>query len=168
MSIQQQLDDRDGPYFGQWWRHFQQGRTGSTVALLAQQQARGGWQIRPFCPNFLQSAQIWSGGARARPPLYQRRPLCPLDCDRIAPNTWTPKTADSVPTYNPTNLRRVLVQYFDRKNYVPSVTIFRLISTCCVRLKQRRKNRELVHYWQKRNQLDRLVEAIRYERGAII
>lgn len=30
------------------------------------------------------------------------------------------------------------------------------------------KTRELVKYWQKRNQLDRLVEAIRYERGAVI
>jgi hypothetical protein len=165
--IQQQLMAEMAHYFGQWWRYFQQPER-EALSLLAQQQARGGVADTAVAANVLYNLQNYGLVVLERSRLFINGDLFAHWIVEESPKYVDPKTADSAPNYDPTNLRRVLVQYFDLEE----------LRTLCFDLQidfdllpgsgKGEKTRELVIYWQKRNQLDRLVEAIRYERGAVI
>jgi hypothetical protein len=165
--LQQQLMTEMAPYFGQWWRHFQPDER-EVLLLLAQQQLHGGVAETAVLPDIFYSLHKFGLVVQERGRLFINGDLFATWIVQESSKYVDPKTADSVPTYNPASLRRVLIQYFDREE------LRILCHDLHVDFDELRgetksaKASELVHYWKKRNGLDRLVEAIRYERGAII
>lgn len=166
-AIQQLLINEMRPYFHQWWRNFDQVEQ-EMLRLMAQQQARGGVANTAVLPNLLYTLHNFGLVVQERGRLFINGDLFAHWIETESLQYEDPQKAQPVTTYNPTNLRRVLVQYFDLEE----------LRTLCFDLQvdfdllsgssKGEKTRELVLYWQKRGQLDRLVEAIRYERGAII
>ena len=166
-SLRQQLMAEMTPYFGQWWRHFQPVER-EALLLMAKQQEHGGVAETAVLPDILYTLYKFGLVVEERGRLFINGDLFATWIIEESPQYIDPQTAVSPPTYTPTSLRRALAHYFDLDE----------LRTLCFDLgvdfdelpgrSKSEKTRELVQYWQKRQQLHRLVEAIRYERGAIV
>jgi hypothetical protein len=166
-EIQQRLLVEMAPYFSQWWRHFQPAER-EALLLLAQQQLYGGVAETAVLPDLLHTLYSVGLVVQERNRFFINGDLFATWIVQESANETDRETAVALTTYTPTSLRRALVQYFDLDE----------LRTLCFDLDvdydqlsgdtKGAKARELVIYWEKRGQIHQLVEAIRYERGAII
>jgi hypothetical protein len=166
-AIQQQLMTEMTPYFGQWWRHFQPAER-EALLLMAQQQAHGGVADTAVLPDVLYTLHRFGLVVQERSRLFINGDLFADWIVQESPQYVDLKTADSAPTHNPTRLRRILAQNFDEEELRILCFDLQVDFDDLAGATKSAKASELVRYWQKRNQLDRLVEAIRHERGAVI
>lgn len=166
-TIHQQLLTEMAPYFGQWWRHFRPAEQ-EALMFLARQQLYGGVAETAVLPDTLYLLQNLGLVVPERGRLFINGDLFADWIVQESAQYVEAPTAVSPPDYHPANLRRALVQYFDLEE----------LRTLCFDLQvdfdslpgnnKGAKARELVIYWQNRGQLQRLVDAIRHERGAIV
>jgi hypothetical protein len=171
-AVQQQLLAEMAPYFEQWWRHFKTAER-EALLLMAQQQAHGGIAETAVLPNLLYTLHRFGLVVQERSRLFINGDLFATwivqeSSQYAEEKTAAAKTAAMALTYNPVSLRRALVQHFSLEELRTLCFDLHLDFDELPGTSKSDKTRELVQYWQKRNQLDRLVEAIRYERGAVI
>ena len=165
-----QLTAELAPYFEQWWRHFDAGDQ-EVLRCVAYQIAT---EMLPYTHFEIEAAirRLGSYGL-----LYQEAGQLAINGALFA--TWirefsqvTENRAKEMAmmgnTADPAGLRQALIDYFSLDE----------LRTLCFDLgidfeelpgtSKGAKARDLVQYWRNRRDLNRLVEAIRHERGAIV